>query len=66
MYSPLFGEGPCYFLSASLEARKMNARVSLVPAENKREHREDVTDNNIDDPIWQIFTLTPNLHSNLC
>ena len=29
----------------------MNARVSLVPAENKRELREDVTDNNIDDPL---------------
>ena len=29
----------------------MNARASLVPAENKRELREDVTDNNIDDPI---------------
>ena len=33
----------------------MNARVSLVPAENKREHREDVTDNNIDDPIGRFL-----------
>ena len=29
----------------------MNARVSLVPAENKRELREDERNNNIDDPM---------------
>ena len=29
----------------------MNARVSLVPAENLRELREDERDNNIDHPI---------------
>ena len=31
----------------------MNARVSLVPAENKRELREDGRNNNIDYPITE-------------